>query len=123
VHLPDDGKNGSSGSAGNGVSRGATWKSPRHDVCHGSRPAAFLKVLHEHSERYQLPIFGYCLMGNHYHIICLPDREDSMALAFGRANAEYSRGFTSEWIDIRRRQVEQLWRGRYRSCLRHEFLF
>ena len=54
-------------------------------------------------------------MSNHYHVVCLPDRENSMALTFGRANAEYSR-----WIHIQRRQVGQLWQGRYRSCLLDE---
>jgi putative transposase len=48
----------------------------------------FLKILQEYSERYQLRILGYCLMSNHYHLICLTDRENSMALTFGRANAE-----------------------------------
>jgi putative transposase len=38
-----------------------------------------------------------------------------MALTFGHANAEYSR-----WIYIQRRQVGQLWQGRYRSCLLDE---
>jgi putative transposase len=80
----------------------------------------FLKILQEYSERYQLRILGYCLMSNHYHLICLTDRENSMALTFGRANAEYSRGFTSRWIHIQRRQVGQLGRGRYRSCLLDE---
>jgi putative transposase len=90
-------------------------KSPRHGVCHGSRSAGFLKILQEYSERYQLRILGYCLMSNHYHVICLPDRENSMALTFGCANAEYSR-----WIHIQRRQVGQLGQGRYPSCLLDE---
>jgi putative transposase len=68
----------------------------------------FLKILREYSERYQLRILGYCLMSNHYHVICLTDRENSMALTFGRANAEYSR-----WIHIQRRQAA--------SCLSAEF--
>jgi putative transposase len=64
----------------------------------------FLKILHEYRERYQLRILGYCLMS-----------EDPMALTLGRANAEYS-----SRIHIQRRQVGQLWQGRYRSCLLNE---
>ncbi len=75
----------------------------------------FLAILQEYAERYRLRILGYCLMGNRYHVICLPDRKNSMASALGRANAEYSR-----WVHIQRRQNGQLWQGRYRSCLLDE---
>lgn len=75
----------------------------------------FLSVLQEYAERYHLRILGYCLMANHYHVICVPDRETSMASALGRANADYSR-----WINIQRQQNGQLWQGRYRSCMLDE---
>ena len=35
-------------------------------------------------------ILGYCLMPNHVHVIAVPERETSLARAFGRAHSEYA---------------------------------
>ncbi|MGA2182075.1 MAG: transposase [Bryobacteraceae bacterium] len=75
----------------------------------------FLKLLEKHSQRYGLRIQGYCLMTNHYHVICEPARENSLAYTFRLTNAEYSR-----WIQVQRGQSGQLWQGRYRSCILDE---
>lgn len=88
----------------------------REGVFFGQRDREiFLAILQEYAERYMLRILAYCLMGNHYHLICVPDRETSMASAIGRANADYSR-----WVNIQRCQNGQLWQGRYRSCILDE---
>jgi putative transposase len=72
----------------------------------------FLKVLEKHSKQYRLRIHGYCLMTNHYHVVCEPEVQNSLACTFRETNAEYSR-----WIHAQREEKGQLWQGRYRSCL------
>jgi hypothetical protein len=72
VHLPDDGKNGPSDSAGNGVHVVQRGNHRDTVLVTAQDRQVFLKILHEYSERYQLRILGYCLKSNHYHIICLP---------------------------------------------------
>jgi putative transposase len=71
----------------------------------------FLQLLEKYSQQYGLRILGYCLMGNHYHVVCEPDGLASMAWTFRLTNHGYSR-----WLHVQRGQTGQLWQGRYRSC-------
>ena len=56
-------------------------------------------------------MLAYCLMTNHIHFIVVPDREDSLALLFGRANGRYAQA-----LNIRRGRCGHLWQARYHSC-------
>jgi len=71
----------------------------------------FLQLLERYSQRYHLCILGYCLMSNHYHVVCEPETAVSMAWTFRLTNHDYSR-----WLHTQRGQNGQLWQGRYRSC-------
>jgi putative transposase len=41
--------------------------------------AAFLRVLAEAFERYPVDLLSYCLMGNHWHLVVSPRRDDALA--------------------------------------------
>jgi len=38
--------------------------------------------LKEYSKKFGLKIWAYCLMTNHVHFVCVPQREDSLARTF-----------------------------------------
>ena len=50
-------------------------------------------------------------MTNHIHFLVVPEREDSLAVLFGRANGRYSQA-----LNIRRGRSGHLWQARYHSC-------
>ena len=71
----------------------------------------YLAGLGENAGKYGVRLIGYCLMTNHVHVIAVPEREDSLAKAFGRAHGDYAR-----WLHVRHRQTGHLWQNRFFSC-------
>jgi REP-associated tyrosine transposase len=71
----------------------------------------FLAYLREASECFGLTIEGYCLMGNHVHVIATPDEEASLALALKRTNQLYAQ-YTNRVHGHR----GHLWQDRFFSC-------
>jgi putative transposase len=71
----------------------------------------YLTMVAEAAERFGVEIWAWCLMPNHVHIVAVPDRENSLALCFGKAHTQYSRriNFRKEWRG-------SLWQGRFASC-------
>ncbi len=41
-------------------------------------------------------VLAYCLMTNHFHFLVVPEREDSLALLFGRANGRYAQALNRD---------------------------
>jgi putative transposase len=70
----------------------------------------FLDLLAAYSRQYQLTVWGYCLMSNHFHLIAVPSREDSAAKVLGRLEADYAR-----YLNVRRGTSGHLWQARYHS--------
>jgi len=60
--------------------------------------------------RHGLKLWAWCLMTNHVHLIVVPQREDSMALALGRAHMQYARRVNRE-----NGCCGHLWANRYHS--------
>jgi REP-associated tyrosine transposase len=60
---------------------------------------AYLELLVEMGEKHGVAYWGYCLMSNHVHVIAVPKRMDSLALAVGWAHHAYTRriNFREEW--------------------------
>ncbi|MDZ7637319.1 MAG: transposase, partial [Bryobacterales bacterium] len=58
----------------------------------------------------RMRVLGFCLMTNHVHLIVVPERPDSMATAFRKAHANYSR-----WLNVRLRRCGHVWQNRYFS--------
>jgi len=72
--------------------------------------ALYRRWLQEQAEEFGLRIWSYCLMTNHVHLIVVPDREESLALAIGRTHGRYA-----QWLNERQDWTGQLWAGRYYS--------
>jgi putative transposase len=71
----------------------------------------YLELLRDFSHTFALTIWAYALMDNHVHLVAVPQREDSLARAMGRIQAEYAR-----YLNVRRRTCGHLWQARYFSC-------
>lgn len=73
--------------------------------------AVYFQFLSHHARRNQLRITGYCLMGNHIHLLAIPPTETALAKTLGRAHVDYAR-----WSNLKRGQTGHLWQNRYYSC-------
>ncbi|HLK46862.1 MAG TPA: transposase [Bryobacteraceae bacterium] len=52
--------------------------------------ALYLQLMSSHLRRESVAISGYCPMGNHVHLIVIPNSEAGLARALGRTHCEYS---------------------------------
>ena len=71
----------------------------------------YLQLIRENQEAAGVRVLAYCLMGNHFHFLVVPEREDSLAVLFGRANGRYAQA-----LNIQRGRCGHLWQARYDSC-------
>lgn len=71
----------------------------------------FLRLLEKYATRYELEIWGYCLMPNHFHLIATPRRPGAIAGALRQIQAGYAR-----YLNLRRDAGGQLWRTRFHSA-------
>lgn len=71
----------------------------------------YLQLIRENLAEAGVRILAYCLMTNHVHFIAVPEREDSLAILFGRAHGRYSQA-----LNIRRGRCGHLWQARFHSC-------
>ncbi|MDZ7640067.1 MAG: transposase [Bryobacterales bacterium] len=71
----------------------------------------YLHLLADAAGDARMRVLGFCLMTNHVHLIVVPERPDSMATAFRKAHANYSR-----WLNVRLRRCGHVWQNRYFSC-------
>ncbi len=75
----------------------------------------YLELLRHHCEKYEVRLGGYCLMGNHVHLLAIPAHEASLASALGRTHNDYAR-----WLNLRSGRTGHLWQNRYYSCVMDE---
>jgi putative transposase len=71
----------------------------------------YLRLVKENLKESGIRVLAYCLMTNHVHFIVIPEREDSLALLFGRANGRYAQA-----VNIRKSRSGHLWQARFHSC-------
>jgi putative transposase len=71
----------------------------------------YLQMLAEESGKYGLEVLGYCLMGNHVHLVAIPHAEDSLAKGVGRTHFRYS-----QYINRFHKRSGHVWQGRFYSC-------
>ena len=71
----------------------------------------YLRLIRENLKEAEARVLAYCLMTNHLHFVVVPEREDSLALLFGRANGRYAQG-----LNIRKGRSGHLWQARFHSC-------
>lgn len=73
--------------------------------------AAFLKIVRESAERWNVNVAAYCLLSNHYHLL-LQTPEGNLARCMRHINGVYTQHFNRT-----HRQDGQLFRGRYKAVL------
>ena len=71
----------------------------------------YLELLKDYSDRHQLKIWAYCLMGNHVHFIAVPMESDSLSKVFKSLHMRYS-----QYFNMRNKTTGHLWQGRFYSC-------
>ena len=72
----------------------------------------FLRLLGKYATRYELEIWGYCLMPDHFHLIAVPRSTGSIAKALRQLQGDYAR-----YINLRRDNTGHLWQARYASTV------
>jgi putative transposase len=71
----------------------------------------YLQLLLEYSVKHGLKTMAYCLMTNHVHLICIPERIDTLKSVFRPLDLRYTQHFNwTQHISGR------LWQGRPYSC-------
>jgi len=73
--------------------------------------AVYLTLLLRYCRLHRLTLAGYCLMSNHVHLIVVPRRADSLALALKHAHGRYA-----AYFNARHASSGHVWQGRYYSC-------
>lgn len=76
---------------------------------------AYIELMSEWCGRHGVEVWAYCLMPNHVHLICVPDSEDSLRLAIGKAHLRYTRR-----VNFREGWRGHLWQGRFASFVMDE---
>jgi len=71
----------------------------------------YLRLLKQYGTRYDFQLTGYCLMGNHVHLLGIPHDARSLARAVGRTHNDYAR-----WLNFRRGANGHVWQNRFYSC-------
>jgi len=67
--------------------------------------------LKEYGQKFGLEIRADCLMTNHVHFVCVPQREDSLAKTFDTLHMRYS-----QYFNRKKGAIGHLWQGRFFSC-------
>ena len=70
----------------------------------------YLDLLRDHCQQERLPIWAYCLMPNHIHLIAVPGSGTAMAQAMGRTSAAFAR-----YYNMMNRSCGHVWQARYHS--------
>ena len=71
----------------------------------------YLRLLRRHTTRHSVRITGYCLMGNHVHLLAVPNDAAGLSHALGGTHVDYAR-----WVNMRRQETGHLWQNRFYSC-------
>ncbi|MFQ5585279.1 MAG: transposase [Thermodesulfobacteriota bacterium] len=71
--------------------------------------------LEAYSRREGLRIWAYCLMTNHVHFVCVPDRETSLSRTFNTLHMRYS-----QYFNKKQGVKGHLWQGRFFSSILDE---
>jgi putative transposase len=75
----------------------------------------YLDILQRYKNRYGLKVLAYCLMGNHVHILAVPEKETSLARGIGGTNLLYT-----QHINRKYKRSGRLWQNRFFSTVLQE---
>jgi putative transposase len=71
----------------------------------------YLELLRKYVQLHELSLLGYCLMSNHLHLVVVPRKADSLALALKNTHGRYA----SYW-NAAHKSTGHVWQGRFYSC-------
>jgi len=71
----------------------------------------YLGLLRDQARLADLPIWAYCLMGNHIHLIAVPSEGAQLAEVMQRVHGRYA-----QYFNARRARCGHLWQNRFSSC-------
>ena len=71
-----------------------------------------LDLLEKNSNKFEVAIHAYVLMGNHFHLLATPQTADGLAQMMQSVGRRYVRYFND-----RQRRTGTLWEGRFKSTL------
>ncbi len=71
----------------------------------------YLKLMKEQGRRFGVKFVAYCLMTNHVHLICVPEKVHSLSRAIGEAHRRYT-----SMVNFREGVKGYLFQGRFFSC-------
>ncbi|MGB7161246.1 MAG: transposase, partial [Tepidisphaeraceae bacterium] len=72
---------------------------------------AYLRILAQQCRKHGVAILGYCLMGNHVHLVVIPATADALAKAIGRTHWLYA-----QYVNRSHGRSGHLWQNRFYSC-------
>jgi putative transposase len=75
----------------------------------------YLDVLQRYKDKHEMKILAYCLMGNHVHILTVPEKETSLAKGIGGTNLIYT-----QYINRKYNRSGRLWQNRFFSSVVEE---
>ncbi len=75
----------------------------------------YLDSLQRYKDRYKIKILAYCLMGNHVHILAMPEKETSLARGIGGTNLLYT-----QYVNRKHNRSGRLWQNRFFSSVVEE---
>jgi len=71
----------------------------------------YLRLMKAQASRFDLRVLSYCLMSNHVHLIVVPKRRESLAMAIGETHRLYTR-----YINFSNHVRGHLFQERFFSC-------
>ena len=71
----------------------------------------YIQLLLEYSAKHGLRTLAYCLMTNHIHLVCIPERAETLGSVFRPLDLRYTQHF-----NFSRGTSGRLWQGRPFSC-------
>jgi putative transposase len=71
----------------------------------------YLNLISENLADARVSVLAYSLITNHVHWVVVPEREDSLAVLFRRAQGRYA-----QYVNASRSRTGHLWQNRYFSC-------
>ena len=73
--------------------------------------SVYLELLRKYVELYGLSLLGYCLMSNHVHLLLIPQKTESLAMALKQTHGRYATFWNATHASS-----GHVWQGRYFSC-------
>ena len=72
----------------------------------------YLDTFQHYALKFHLDVWAYCLMPNHFHLLVVPQNEESLASGVGLANQVYTRYINRKYF-----RSGRLWQNRFFSCI------